>query len=71
MSITFKVCPRCNGYGVMDNGNNCHECGGHGHAGDSAGTIGSGEIMFDSKTGERVTAADLVRRLKAKEGVQT
>jgi hypothetical protein len=30
------------------------------------GTIGSGEIMFDSETGERITPAQLLERSRKK-----
>ena len=66
MTIEFRTCPKCNGYGVRDNGNNCVTCGGVGTGGLLGdGTIGSGEVMFDSETGERVTVKQLLKR-KAK-----
>jgi hypothetical protein len=63
MDIEFRECPCCGGYGVRDNGDNCTECGGVGRGGlNGPGTIGSGEIMFDKATGDRITVADLVKR---------
>lgn len=28
-NFDFRTCPRCNGYGVLDNGRNCRGCGAH------------------------------------------
>lgn len=67
MNIIFKECPRCHGYGVLDSGRNCTECGGSGSGGlRGPGQIGSGELMFDGDTGQRITAADLVKMAKKK-----
>jgi len=65
LKIEFRECPKCNGYGVLDNGNNCRECGGRGRGGLLGdGVIGSGEIMFDSKTGARITNEQLANFLR-------
>lgn len=66
MNIDFKECPKCHGYGVLDNGMNCTNCGGHGRGG--AGR-GSGEVMIDRDTGFLVTSADLVAIMKKKGSV--
>jgi DnaJ-class molecular chaperone len=69
MSVTFKTCPICNGYGVLDCGKNCTECGGVGEgglttmrAGIPGNYIGSGEIMFDSETGQRISYREFMER---------
>lgn len=61
--IVFRECPKCYGYGVLDNGVNCKECGGSGTGGlrSSNGCIGSGEIMFDRQTMRRIRISDLKR----------
>ena len=67
--IVFRTCPECHGYGVRDSGKNCTTCGGNGRGGLlGSGTIGSGEIMLNEQTGERVTAAQLARMLKPDPG---
>ena len=66
MNIEFHTCPGCNGYGVLDNGTNCKMCGGVGRH--DRGGLGSGEIMIDKDTGQRVTAAQLAKRLAASGG---
>lgn len=68
MGIRFVKCPKCNGYGVLDNGINCRECGGVGRGGLHGGpgnVIGSGELMYD-ETGKRITAGELAKSLKEK-----
>ncbi|MFA5525786.1 MAG: hypothetical protein WC992_03080 [Acholeplasmataceae bacterium] len=67
MAIEFRTCPKCNGYGVLDSGKNCINCGGRGRGGlnSTDGCIGSGEVMFDTLTGRRVTAAELVKMREA------
>lgn len=55
MEIEFRTCPKCNGYGVLDSGRNCGECGGKGQGGLRSGKIGSGEIMIEKETGRRVS----------------
>ena len=68
MDIEFRVCPMCNGYGVRDSGVNCKECGGRGRGGlHGTGTIGSGEIMYDRDTGQRLTTKDLIDRMSLPE----
>lgn len=60
MGIEFRTCPKCNGYGVLDDGRNCRMC------------IGSGEIMIDSDTGRRITVkqlSDRVSELARQEGM--
>lgn len=64
VKIDLRECPKCHGYGVLDNGNNCRECGGKGRGGLLGdGVIGSGEIMVDSKTGARITSEQLAKFL--------
>lgn len=63
LDIEFRICPLCGGYGVLDSGKNCTECGGRGHGGLSTNGIdgnyiGSGERMFDRKTGRQITHAE-------------
>lgn len=71
MEIDFRTCPHCSGYGVRDNGKNCVTCGGVGTGGLlGAGTIGSGEVMYDKATGRRVTVAELAKRAKAQREAQ-
>lgn len=67
MEIEFRTCPKCNGYGVLDSGANCRECGGKGRGGLRSDQIGSGEIMIDKATGRRVTVEEL-NRLHAQRG---
>lgn len=59
MNLDFKECPLCHGYGVLDDGRNCKECGGHGRG--PAGR-GSGELLYDKETGRRVTVEEFVIR---------
>ena len=68
MDIEFKTCPDCFGYGVLDSGRNCKTCGGKGSGGlnSADGCIGSGEVMYDRKTGLRVTAPDLSKALNSR-----
>lgn len=64
-NIIFRECPNCHGYGVLDSGQNCTHCGGHGRGGLLGdGQIGSGEIMIDKKTGNRITPEKLVEMTK-------
>lgn len=62
----FRTCPRCAGYGVRDNGDNCTNCGGSGTGGlDSTdGCIGSGDIIIDRATGHQISGADFLARMK-------
>jgi hypothetical protein len=64
MEIEFRTCPLCSGYGVLDSGRNCRECGGSGTGGlrSTNGIIGSGELMFDKATGRRITYEELNAR---------
>ncbi len=64
--IEFRTCPRCAGYGVRDNGQNCTTCGGKGRGGLRGGTIGSGELMYDKASGRRVTAIELAKIMTGK-----
>lgn len=64
MDIEFKRCPKCAGYGILDNGTNCRTCGGHGKHGNSAGCFGSGEIMFDKSTGRRITTREFCKLMR-------
>ena len=59
----FRTCPRCNGYGILDNGYNCTNCGGKGTHGlrSKDGVIGSGEIIIDSATGRQISHAEFAR----------
>lgn len=61
----FRICPRCNGYGIRDNGDNCTNCGGKGTNGlrSTDGVIGSGEIIIERATGRQVTHAEFARRM--------
>ncbi|GAA5073554.1 hypothetical protein N0B44_15670 [Roseibacterium beibuensis] len=57
----FRTCPRCNGYGVLDSGRNCPECGGVGRGGlHGSGQIGSGEIIIETGTGRRVSLSEFL-----------
>ena len=63
--IAFRVCPLCNGYGVLDFGKNCTECGGNGRGGLSTNGlkgnyIGSGELMYCVKTSRRITHEEFI-----------
>ena len=60
----FRTCPMCNGYGVLDNGRNCTNCGGIGTGGlrSKEGVIGSGEIIIERATGRQITHAEFAKR---------
>lgn len=60
----FRTCPRCNGYGVRDDGRNCANCGGVGTVGlrSTDGVIGSGEIIIERATGKQITHAEFAKR---------
>lgn len=61
----FVICPKCNGYGVLDSGKNCTECGGKGQGGlRGEGTIGSGEVILCADTGARVTLKEFLKACK-------
>lgn len=60
-SFRFLTCPKCNGYGVRDNGRNCSSCGGVGSGGLQSGRIGSGEIIVDVTTGQKVSLKDFTK----------
>lgn len=64
----FRTCPRCNGYGVLDSGQNCKNCGGSGTNGlrSTDGCIGSGEIIIEKATGRQITHAEFAKRIKEK-----
>lgn len=64
----FRECPRCHGYGVLDDGTNCTNCGGKGTHGlrSQDGVIGSGEIIIERATGRQVTHAEFTRRVAAR-----
>jgi DnaJ-class molecular chaperone len=66
----FRTCPRCNGYGIRDNGHNCTNCGGSGTHGlrSKDGVIGSGEIIIDRKTGRQISHAEFAKRITEKGG---
>ncbi len=65
MQLDFKTCPKCNGYGILDNGKHCRTCGG------SDQSIGSGEVMFKKGTHERVTAKQLARHILKSRAAET
>jgi hypothetical protein len=66
--IDFRECPRCHGYGVLDSGVNCRNCGGNGRGGllNPDATIGSGEVMYDKKTGRRITHKEFYELVKTR-----
>lgn len=66
----FRTCPRCNGFGILDIGHNCTNCGGSGTHGlrSKDGMIGSGEIIIDRSTGRQVTYAEFAKRLASVKG---
>jgi len=53
----FAPCPKCNGYGVLDNGKYCKMCGG------TDKTIGSGEIIVD-ENGRHISLSQLIKEAK-------
>lgn len=61
----FRDCPRCHTYGVLDNGDNCTNCGGHGTGGlfSTDGCIGSGEIIIEAATGRQVSHEEFAKRM--------
>ena len=63
----FRTCPRCNGYGVLDSGRNCANCGGKGSGGlrSTDGVIGSGEVIIERSTGRQVPLAEFAKRVGA------
>jgi RecJ-like exonuclease len=60
----FQKCPRCHGYGVRDDGENCPNCGGKGSGGlrTQDGVIGSGEVIIERSTGRQIPHAEFARR---------
>lgn len=66
----FRSCPRCNGYGILDSGYNCTNCGGNGTHGlhSKDGVIGSGEIIIERATGRQITHAEFAQRVVASKG---
>lgn len=66
----FRTCPRCNGYGVLDSGHNCINCGGKGTHGlrSKDGVIGSGEIIIERATGRQISHADFTKRIASAKG---
>lgn len=62
---TFRTCPRCNGYGVRDNGYNCTNCGGSGTGGlhSTDGCIGSGDIIIEVATKREISHSEYMRRM--------
>jgi hypothetical protein len=62
----FRECPRCSGYGILDSGYNCTNCGGSGTHGlrSQDGVIGSGEIIIDRATGCQISHAEFAERMK-------
>jgi DnaJ-class molecular chaperone len=52
MTINFRECPTCGGYGIRDSGKTCSTC------------KGSGELMSDSD-GNRITHKQLVKMANA------
>lgn len=70
LDIEFRECPRCGGYGVRDNGDNCVTCGGVGKGGVyplekahlARGNIaGSGDIMVERGTGRVISLEEFNR----------
>ena len=64
----FRTCPRCNGYGTLDSGHNCANCGGSGTHGlrSRDGVIGSGEIIIDRTTGKQISHSEFARAVITK-----
>jgi hypothetical protein len=64
----FRECKRCHGYGVLDSGKNCTNCGGSGTGGLHAtnGSIGSGEIIIERATGRQISHAEFAKRMANK-----
>jgi hypothetical protein len=60
----FRICPKCNGFGVRDTGRNCKNCGGSGSHGlhSTDGVIGSGEIIIERATGRTLTVREFLER---------
>jgi len=54
MDIEFRECPRCYGYGIKDSGAKCNFC------------AGSGDAMYDKKTGHRITPSQYLKRIQQK-----
>lgn len=63
----FRTCPRCNGYGILDSGYNCTNCGGKGTHGlrSRDGVIGSGEVIIERATGRQVSHAEFTATVTA------
>lgn len=61
----FKECPKCYGYGVLDSGKNCTNCGGSGSGGlrSQNGMIGSGEIIIERATGRRISHSEFAKKM--------
>jgi hypothetical protein len=61
----FRECQCCHGYGVLDSGKNCTNCGGKGSGGLRAhnGVIGTGKIIIERATGRQITHAEFARRM--------
>lgn len=66
--FAIMECPKCHGYGVLDSGENCTNCGGSGSGGLRSidGCIGSGEIITDKSTGRQISAKEMASRLGEK-----
>lgn len=65
--LIFRDCPRCATYGVLDNGDNCTNCGGSGTGGLSSldGCIGSGEIIIEKSSGRQISHEEFTHRMLA------
>lgn len=65
--FSFRTCPLCQGYGVLDSGRNCTKCGGHGWGGlNGPGMIGCGDIIIENSTGDEISHAEFTRRVLAR-----
>lgn len=62
----FRECPRCHGYGILDDSSNCTNCGGSGTHGlrSQDGVIGSGEIIIERATERQISHAEFAERMQ-------